>query len=175
MTDAARETPPNAGADAPTAASPALPASLGPAGVPAVFVSHSSRNADAAMSIVNALEAAGVACWVAPRDIPAGADYNGAIMAGINACRAMVLVFTRYSAESDPVAREVERVLNRRMPVIPVRLEQAAPSPALEFMISTSQWVDAFPPPLDRCLDAVVAAVKKAAWAPCTGPSSARR
>ena len=139
---------------------PAAPPPHTPAG--SVFVSHSSRNAAEAMAIVAALESASVPCWVAPRDIPAGSDWNHSIMSGINACRAMILVFTRHSADSGPVQREVERALNRKVPVIPVRLEQAAPSPAMEFMISTSQWVDAFPPPVDRHLEKVVAAVKKA-------------
>lgn len=76
-----------------------------------VFISHSSRNAEAAMQMVTALEAAGVLCWVAPRDIAAGSDYNDSIMAGINNCRALLLIYSRHSAESDPVKREVERAL----------------------------------------------------------------
>ena len=60
---------------------------------------------------------------VALCDAVRGADYNHSIMTGINACRAMILVFTRHSASSGPVEREVERALNRRVPVIPVRLE----------------------------------------------------
>jgi hypothetical protein len=47
------------------------------------------------------------------------------------------------------------------VPVIPVRLDQARPSPALEFMISSFQWVDAFPPPLDRRMETIVGAVKR--------------
>ena len=99
-------------------------------------------------------------CWVAPHDVPPGGDYNHAIMTSIAACSAMVLVYSRHSVSSDPVAREVERALHRKVPVIPVRLEQAPPSLAMEYMISTAQWVDAFPPPLERHLEAIVAAVK---------------
>jgi hypothetical protein len=83
-------------------------------------------------------------------------------MTAINSAQAMLLLLTRHSTDSGPVKREVERALNRRVPVIPVRLEPVPPSPALEYMISTSQWVDAFPPPLERHLEAVVAGVKKA-------------
>jgi WD40 repeat protein/serine/threonine protein kinase len=127
-----------------------------------VFISHSSRDAEAAMQVVVALESAGVPCWVAPRDVPAGSDWNHSIMTGIVTCPAMVLVYTRHSVDSDPVKREVERALSRKIPVIPVRLEQTPPSPAMEYMISTAQWVDAHPPPIDRHLNTVVAAVRKA-------------
>src|SRR4051812_32689443 len=106
-------------------------ASAGP-----VFVSHSSRDAHVAMRIVTALEGAGVLCWVAPRDIPAGSDWNDSIMRAIVASAAMLLVYARDSATSDPVKREVERALNRGVPVIPLRIERAPPSPAMEYMIS---------------------------------------
>lgn len=127
-----------------------------------VFISHSSRDAATAMQIVAALEAEGVRCWIAPRDIPAGADYNHSIMTGIMASAAMVLVYSRHSVNSDPVVREIERAQNRKVPVIPIRLEKAPPSPAVEYLISTAQWVDAYPPPLKRHLAAVVSAVKRA-------------
>jgi hypothetical protein len=127
-----------------------------------VFVSHSSRDADTAMQIVAALEAAGVACWVAPGDIAAGSDWNHSIMTGINQCRALLLIYSRHSVDSDPVKREVERAINRRVPVIPVRLEQAPPSAALEYMISAFQWVEAYPPPVDRHLKMIAGAVRRA-------------
>jgi eukaryotic-like serine/threonine-protein kinase len=126
-----------------------------------VFISHSSRDADTAKLITDALESAGVRCWLAPRDIAPGHNWNSAIMTGINDSSALVFLLSRHSVESDPVTREVERAVARRIPVLPVRLESAKPSPALEYLISTFQWVDAFPPPVSRHVDSIVAAVKK--------------
>jgi hypothetical protein len=125
-----------------------------------IFISHSSREVDAAKTIVAALESTGVPCWIAPRNIAAGIDYNHAIMTGINVCSAMLLVCSRHSVDSDPVRREVERAVARRVPVIPVWLEQVPLTPALEYMISTFQWVTAHPPPLERHLDTIVSAVR---------------
>ena len=161
------EVPPTRHSDVPVAPPPTNAAGR-------VFVSHSSRDAAVASRFVDALEAAGVACWVAPRDIAAGSEYNAAIMAGLSGARALLLVYSRHSVASDPVAREVERALNRRVPVIPVRLEQVPPSPALEYMISTAQWVDAFPPPTERHLERVVAAVS-AALGVSAGPDAHSR
>jgi hypothetical protein len=127
-----------------------------------VFVSHSSRDAAVAMQIVRALERDGVRCWIAPRDIPAGADYSAAIMDGISKCRALLLVYTQHASDSDPVLSEVERARSRKAPLIPVRLEDVKPSPSLEFMISRFHWIDAFPPPLDDHLDELVRSVHHA-------------
>jgi hypothetical protein len=48
-----------------------------------VFISHSSVNKKAADAICHALEQNGVKCWIAPRDIPPGANYGGEIIKGI--------------------------------------------------------------------------------------------
>src|SRR5687768_11994699 len=67
-----------------------------------IFVSHSSRDAGAATAIVSSLESAGVVCWVAPRDIPPGSDWNHAIMTGFASCDALLLVYSRHAVDSDP-------------------------------------------------------------------------
>lgn len=137
-----------------------------------VFVSHNSRDADVALQIVTALELADISCWIAPRNIPAGSDYNAAITHGLAAAAAFVLVYSRHAVESDPVTREVDFAVARRIPVIPVRLDQSAASPALRYLIRTFQWVDAFPPPVGRHLDSIVAGVKRALDIACEVPSS---
>lgn len=44
-----------------------------------VFISYSSRNKPTALAICHVLEEHGVRCWMAPRDIPPGADYGDVI------------------------------------------------------------------------------------------------
>jgi hypothetical protein len=41
-----------------------------------VFISHSSKDQQTADAIRQHLESAGLACWIAPRDIEAGADWT---------------------------------------------------------------------------------------------------
>ena len=41
-----------------------------------VFISHSSKDKIVADSIVAALEAAHIRCWIAPRDIKPGTDWG---------------------------------------------------------------------------------------------------
>lgn len=48
------------------------------------FARHSSKDKPVANAVVAALEARGVRCWVAPRDILAGQDWGEAIIAAEN-------------------------------------------------------------------------------------------
>lgn len=127
-----------------------------------VFISHSSRDNKVSEELRAALEAEGLPCWMDDRNIPGSADWNDAIMRGIMACRVLLLVYTRHSAESDPVRREVERAVARKIPVLPVRLEDYPPPPAMEYLIASRQYVDAFPHSIDRHMEKVIAAVKHA-------------
>ncbi len=57
--------------------------------------------------------------------------------------------------------REVERAVSRGVSIIPFRIEEVLPSQALEYFISTTQWVDAFTPPLEKHVDYLVANLKE--------------
>ena len=71
-------------------------------------------------------------------------------MRGIREVRAMVLVFSQHSNISPHVFREVERAISLKIPVIPVRLEEAELSGSMDYLISSCHWLDALDPPLGR-------------------------
>jgi TIR domain-containing protein len=73
-----------------------------------------------------ALEAEGISCWIAPRNIPPGAIWEVAIIDAINASRVMVLVFSEYADRSDDVQREVGSAFGNRVTVIPFFQRAAA-------------------------------------------------
>jgi hypothetical protein len=127
----------------------------------AVFICHASEDRDIAIAIVAGLERRGASCWIAPRDIPVGAQYAQAIVSGISGARALVLVFSDSANRSPHVAREVERAVSRGMPVIPVRLGDVEPTPALEYYISDAQWLDVTPATLDSDIDQLSRAVSE--------------
>src|SRR3954466_16432399 len=86
-----------------------------------VFVCHASDDADTAQRAVAALEAAGIACWIAPRDIEAGETYTQAILDGLDAAPAIVLIFSSATNESPHVARELEAAVGSSRRGIPGR------------------------------------------------------
>src|SRR4051794_13963223 len=95
-----------------------------------VFISYSTKDSATAERLCRALEAGGLRCWIAPRDITPGADWGGAIIEALNNARAMLLLFSAGANDSQQVRREVQRAFERSLPVLPVRVEQVQPSSA---------------------------------------------
>jgi hypothetical protein len=125
-----------------------------------VFVSHSVKDKAVAEKIVARLEAESIRCWVAPRDVVPGADWGESIIDAIGSSRIMILIFSRSANLSPQIKREVERAVDKEVYMIPFRVEDIEPTKALEYFISTSQWMDAFAPPLEQHLDKLAYAVK---------------
>jgi hypothetical protein len=113
-----------------------------------VFISYSTRNKVVADAICAGLEAEGLRCWIAPRDIPPGSNYGAEIISAIEGAAAMVLVFSKDSNVSRYVIREAETALRFSKPIIPFRLEDVPTSRELEFFLGPSHWLDAITPPL---------------------------
>ena len=108
-----------------------------------IFISYASVNKNKADEICEYLEAQGKKCWIAPRDIPAGFEYGEEIIKGIEKSDAFVLVFSKASNESQHVLREVERAVNRKLPIISYRIEYSELSKSMEYFLSSNQWLDA--------------------------------
>jgi TIR domain len=112
-----------------------------------IFISYSQPDHDCAFELVARLEAQGIDCWIAPRDIAPSADWAAEIMDAITGARAMILVFSANSNKSPQVRREVERAVHKQLSILPFRIEDVLPSKSLEFFLSAQHWMDAFPPP----------------------------
>jgi TolB-like protein len=108
-----------------------------------VFISYASQDAAVAGALVGALERHGVACWIAPRDVKAGAVYADAIVRAIGSAKAFVLVLSESAIASSHVGREVERASSKKRPIIALRIDAAPLTPALEYFLSDSQWLEA--------------------------------
>jgi TIR domain len=109
-----------------------------------IFVSYSQPDRQCAFELVAQVEAAGLRCWIAPRDISPAADWAAEIMDAISQARVMVLVFSASSNVSPQVRREVERAVHKQLPILPFRIEDVLPSKSLEYFLSSQHWLDAF-------------------------------
>jgi hypothetical protein len=125
-----------------------------------VFISHSSLDRDAAYALCESLEAAQVPCWIAPRDIPAGSDWQGEIMEAISGTKMMLVLFSQNGNASANVSKEVTAAADARVPIIPVRLDDTPPSATLRYHLSGVHWLDAYPPPLDGHLSRIADLVR---------------
>jgi hypothetical protein len=115
-----------------------------------VFVSYSAKDKATADAVCTRLEAEGIRCWIAPRDILPGLDWGEAIVNAIEGCRIMVLIFSANANASTQIKREVERAVHKGKIIIPFRIENVAPAKSLEYFISTSHWLDAITTPLEK-------------------------
>jgi uncharacterized RDD family membrane protein YckC len=125
-----------------------------------VFISYASEDGAAADLVRQALEDAGVRCWIAPRDVHPGTSYAAAIIGAIHDAKMMVLVFSDRSNSSGHVIREVERTTTLDIPVLPLRIDETVPSRDMEYHLSSRHWLDASEPPLESHLERLVSAVK---------------
>jgi TolB-like protein/Tfp pilus assembly protein PilF len=112
-------------------------------GAAPVFISYASQDAAVAAALVEALERHGIACWIAPRDVKAGALYADAIVRAIGGAKALVLVLSESAIASPHVSKEIERASSKKRPIIALRIDAAPLTPALEYFLSESQWVEA--------------------------------
>ena len=114
-----------------------------------VFISYAHQDRTVANAVCATLEAHGIRCWIAPRDILPGSDWGAAIIDAIQEAKALVLIFSSNSNDSDQIKREIERTVHQGIAVIPFRIEDVLPNKTLEYFISTQHWLDALTPPLE--------------------------
>ena len=124
-----------------------------------VFISHSSKDKPIADAICAHLEAAGVRCWIAPRDIAPGDDWPAAISKAIANSRIMVLVFSASSNSSDDVSRELILAANSKLVIIPFKIENIEPEPGKQYYLARTHWLDAINPPTQEQIRALIDSV----------------
>src|SRR6267143_4122840 len=117
-----------------------------------VFISYSSKDKPIADAVCAALETDGIPCWIAPRDIRAGADWNTAIIDALSASNAMVLICSSHSNQSPDFILEVKHAFRQHITVIPFRIEDVTPTKSLEYYLAFVQSLDALTPPLESHL-----------------------
>src|SRR5271170_7846660 len=117
-----------------------------------IFISYSTKDKPVADAVCAKLEAEGLRCWIAPRDIIPGMDWGGSIIEAIETARLMVLVMSASADTSPQILREVERAVNKGLRIVPLRIEDIKPGKSLEYFLGTPHWLDAITPPLEEHL-----------------------
>jgi len=114
-----------------------------------IIISYSTHDKPIADAVCAGLEARGIRCWVAPRDILPGMPYQESIIDAIDSSSIMVLIFSSHSNTSPHVLTEVNEAMSNGVIIIPFRIEDILPSKAMKYLISTPHWLDAMTPPLE--------------------------
>jgi hypothetical protein len=125
-----------------------------------IFISHSAHDKAIANAACSALENAGVRSWIAPRDVQPGRSFAGEITRAIQQSKAMVLIFSAHSNNSEQVLREVQLAVTSHLHIVQFRIEDVIPNDDLTYYLSTPHWLDALTPPLESHLQRLVTAIK---------------
>ncbi|MGO8738806.1 toll/interleukin-1 receptor domain-containing protein [Rhodoblastus sp.] len=138
-----------------------------------VFISYEKGDLATAEAIARKLEKSGVSVWYAPRDLLPGENWVDALPRALGGCRLVVLIYSPRSDGSEFVVREVNYATTFKKPIIPFCLSPINKSSGLGFIVSTSQWLDAYPPPLGPHFDKLIATVRvRLAQRPASAPAA---
>lgn len=109
---------------------------------PVLFVSHHSSQLEVAEHVEKALNAKGVRCWIAPRDVEPGASFARAIPDAIGESSAVLLLFSAASVKSPHVERELILADQLNKTIIPLRIEKVVDPGGLRYHLAAAQWID---------------------------------
>jgi len=121
-----------------------------------LFISHASEDEPVVNRIVTYLEAHGVSCWIAGRDIPPRAIYAEAITQGIQDCEACAVIVSKSANASAAIKRELELASHYNKPFIPIRVDATEPGPGLDYYLRNTQWIN-YGRDGERALDRIAA------------------
>ena len=116
-----------------------------------VFISyHTKSSAEVVTQVCAALEAAGISCWYAPRNVVG--DYATAIVRAINECRVFLLILNRDADVSEDVRNEIncafERFRNHEeITLLPFKTDDFKLSEAIAYYIGRIHIMDGGIPP----------------------------
>jgi TIR domain len=131
-----------------------------------VFISHSTQDKTVADAVCAALEDAGIRCWIAPRDVQPGRSFAGEIARAIKKSKAMVLIFSAHSNNSEQVLREVQLAVTAHLHIVQFRIGNVILNDDLSYFLGTPHWLDALTPPLENHIDRLETALRALLGAP---------
>ncbi|MCB9296324.1 MAG: toll/interleukin-1 receptor domain-containing protein [Lewinellaceae bacterium] len=123
-----------------------------------IFIAYSNEEEDRriAFKVCDALENKGMACWIAPRDIPPATVYGREISKAIKNAAAVVLILSEHADEAHYVLTEINMAFGHNIKVFPLRIKNIATFDNLEYYISIIHWIDAFDEPRDDRINELV-------------------
>ena len=110
-----------------------------------IFVCYSSKDEAIARGVVEFLEAEGLDCWIASRDVQPGQNYQETIVQALEKAQGIVFLFSESSGTSGEIKKELSLAGGYKTPVFPLRLSPITPTGALRYELATRQWIDIFP------------------------------
>lgn len=125
-----------------------------------IFISHNQNDAEFANRVCAVLEAHGMECLIAPRDIPYGEVWAADITRQIRDSALMLLIYTQHSNRSAHVLREICIADDAGVGIIALKLTDEEYNLALKYYLCILQWVSLSPDARAEELDAFAEQIK---------------
>jgi len=110
-----------------------------PQGDSMLFVSYSHKDRPRVEPIVSVIEEMGRRVWMDRTDITGQTGWAGQIVRAIRECRAVVLMASPNSYNSDQVVRELYLAMNHRKTIVPIEIEPAEMPDELQYILAPFQ------------------------------------
>lgn len=115
-----------------------------------VFISYSTRDKAVADAVCNKLEAGGVRCWYAPRDVGPGSIWQESLMNAIQNAKVFLLIYSKDYNKSSQVLNELTAAVNAGCYIVPFRIDQSVMGNAFAYYLNSVHWLDAVNPPTEQ-------------------------
>lgn len=120
-----------------------------------VFISYSTKDKIIADAVCAKLEESKIRAWIAPRDVPAGANFAESIINAIDACKVFILIWSANTNTSEHILTELNQAFDQGITIIPFRIQDVQPTSAMRYYIGRTHWLDALTPPLENHISAL--------------------
>jgi predicted nucleotide-binding protein len=110
---------------------------------PLLFPAYAFKDHDVVHPIIQAVQEQGIEVWEAFEALKPGEEWSATIKRSVDQATGILVFISTFSSESGWVQAEIKAFCNAGRLVIPVLLDEAARTPALQMHIpSDLQWVD---------------------------------
>ena len=100
-----------------------------------IFISYSTKNSREASFVCRKMEASGMRCWIAPRDLLPGTNFADNIEMALDNAKLLILILSRESVNSPWVEGEVNTAFSAGMPILVYQIDDVMPDGAFKIMI----------------------------------------
>lgn len=110
-----------------------------------VFVSYSSKDFDKVREVAAAFTKEKINYWLGPEQVDAGDAFPAAISAALDEARILVLILSSHAVQSPWIEKEVIVANNRKIPVLPLRIEAFELPGNWKFNLTNIQYTEDLP------------------------------
>lgn len=108
-----------------------------------VFISYSAEDTQQVEQICKVLQANGISCWFAPRNIGPG-EFTAELPRAIQNCKAFVLMLSKSAEASMWVGMELHCAFKKGRPIFPIALQKFDMNEKFNFMLDQFTRYEAF-------------------------------